>query len=157
MDDEEALRVLFRAVLARLGYDVETARDGTEAISLYEQASADGKRFDAVLLDLTVIGGMGGVETAAKLKELDSHSRLIVSSGYSDAPVMSEFADYGFSAVIVKPWTVKEISDVLRRVLDRDSLSSTHTSTSTKTINAATVEPSCAIAAKPGQIIVCSN
>ena len=122
MDDEEALRVLFRAVLARLGYDVETACDGTEAISLYEQASADGKRFDAVLLDLTVIGGMGGVETAAKLKELDSDSRLIVSSGYSDAPVMSEFADYGFSAVIVKPWTVKEISDVLRRVLDGDSL-----------------------------------
>ena len=69
-----------------------------------------------------MIGGMGGVETAAKLKELDPDSRLIVSSGYSDAPVMSEFADYGFSAVIVKPWTVKEISDVLRKVLDGDSL-----------------------------------
>jgi len=121
MDDEDALRVLFRAVLARLGYDVETARDGTEAISLYQQAGAAGKRFDAVLLDLTVIGGMGGVETAARLKELDPDARLIVSSGYSDAPVMSEFADYGFTAVILKPWTVKEISDVLRRVIDQDS------------------------------------
>ena len=85
MDDEEALRILFRAVLDRLGYDVETARDGGEAIALYEQALAAGNPFDAVLLDLTVIGGMGGVETAEKLKQLDPASRLIVSSGYSDA------------------------------------------------------------------------
>lgn len=127
MDDEEALRVLFRAVLDRLGYDVETAADGTEAIALYEQALADGKPFDAVLLDLTVIGGMGGVETAAKLKELDPASRLIVSSGYSDAPVMSEFEDYGFNAVILKPWTVIEISDVLRRVIDKNALPKSHT------------------------------
>jgi signal transduction histidine kinase/ActR/RegA family two-component response regulator len=118
MDDEEALRVLFRAVLDRLGYNVETAGDGAEAISLYEQALAKNRPYDAVLLDLTVIGGMGGVETAAKLKQLDPASRLIVSSGYSDAPVMSEFEDYGFDAVILKPWTVKEISDVLRRVID---------------------------------------
>jgi DNA-binding NarL/FixJ family response regulator len=68
-------------------------------------------------LDLTVSGGMGGVETAAKLKELDPSSKLIVSSGYSASPIMSEFASYGFDAVLPKPWSMPEISAVVRRVL----------------------------------------
>ena len=120
MDDDEALRLLSKAVLGSLGYDVQTAADGAEAVALYETARAAGRGFDAVILDLTVTGGMGGVEAAAKLKELDPSLKLIVSSGYSDAPVMSHFAEYGFDAVIVKPWTVKEMSEVLRRVLVAD-------------------------------------
>jgi signal transduction histidine kinase/CheY-like chemotaxis protein len=120
MDDDEALRILFKAVLTQLGYDVQTAGDGAEAVALYETSKATGRAFDAVLLDLTVTGGMGGVEAAAKLKELDPSLKLIVSSGYSDAPVMSHFAEYGFDAVILKPWTVKEMSEVLRRVLIAD-------------------------------------
>lgn len=114
MDDDEALRILFQAVLTQLGYHVQTAADGAGAIALYATAAAP---FDAVLLDLTVIGGMGGLEAAAKLKQLDPAVKLIVSSGYSDAPVMSHFAEYGFDAVILKPWTVKDMSEVLRRVL----------------------------------------
>jgi signal transduction histidine kinase/ActR/RegA family two-component response regulator len=120
MDDDSALRILFKAVLTQLGYDVQTAADGAEAIALYETTKAAGKGFDAVLLDLTVTGGMGGMEAATKLKELDPALKLIVSSGYSDAPVMSHFADYGFDAVILKPWTVKEMSEVLRTVLVAD-------------------------------------
>jgi signal transduction histidine kinase/ActR/RegA family two-component response regulator len=122
MDDDETLRILFKAVLTKLGYDVQTARDGAEAIALFEETKAGGRGFDAVLLDLTVIGGMGGMETAVKLKELDPSSKLIVSSGYSDAPVMSDFGEYGFDAVILKPWTVTEISEVLRRVLVTDGV-----------------------------------
>ncbi len=106
MDDEEALRKLLEAVLTNLGYEVQTARDGAEAIALCENAKASGRRFDAVLLDLTVSGGMGGIEAAARLKELDPSVKLIVSSGYSDAPVMSDFRKYGFDDVIPKPWTV---------------------------------------------------
>jgi signal transduction histidine kinase/ActR/RegA family two-component response regulator len=117
MDDEETLCTLFKAVLSQLGYVVQTAGDGAEAVALYQAAKAAGAGFDAVLLDLTVLGGMGGMEAAARLKQLDPSAKLIVSSGYSDAPVMSHFSDYGFDAVILKPWTVKEISDVLRRVL----------------------------------------
>jgi signal transduction histidine kinase/ActR/RegA family two-component response regulator len=117
MDDEPALLKLLRNVLTKLGYEVYTAKDGAEAIALYEAAKATGKAFDAVLLDLTVNGGMGGVETAARLKEIDPACKLIVSSGYSDAAVMSEFARYGFAAVIPKPWTVPELSDVFRRVI----------------------------------------
>jgi CheY-like chemotaxis protein len=120
MDDDEPLRILFTAVLTSLGYDVQAAADGAEAVALYETAKATDRGFDAVVLDLTVTGGMGGVEAAAKLKELDPSLKLIVSSGYSDAPVMSHFAQYGFDAVIVKPWTVKEMSEVLRRVLVAD-------------------------------------
>jgi signal transduction histidine kinase/ActR/RegA family two-component response regulator len=122
MDDDEALRTLSHAVLTSLGYDVQTAADGAEAVALYETAKATDRGFDAVLLDVTVTGGMGGVEAAAKLKELDPALKLIVSSGYSDAPVMSDFSQYGFDAVIVKPWTVKEMSEVLRRVLVEDAV-----------------------------------
>jgi signal transduction histidine kinase/ActR/RegA family two-component response regulator len=125
MDDEETLRTLFQAVLSQLGYVVQTARDGAEAVALYQAATAAAAGFDAVLLDLTVTGGMGGMEAAARLKQLDPGAKLIVSSGYSDAPVMSHFSDYGFDAVIVKPWTVKEISDVLRRVLVEDPVRKT--------------------------------
>jgi signal transduction histidine kinase/CheY-like chemotaxis protein len=120
MDDDEALRELSKAVLSTLGYDVQTAGDGAEAVDLYAKDQAAGKGFDAVLLDLTVTGGMGGLEAAAMLKELDPSARLIVSSGYSDAPVMSRFAEYGFDAVILKPWTVREMSEVLRKVLVAD-------------------------------------
>jgi signal transduction histidine kinase/ActR/RegA family two-component response regulator len=117
MDDDEALQILFKAVLDHLGYDVQTARDGAEAVASYKEAKTEGNGFDAVLLDLTVAGGMGGVEAAAMLKHFDPSARLIVSSGYSDAPVMSHFAEYGFDAVILKPWTVKEMSEVLHQVL----------------------------------------
>ncbi len=120
MDDDEALRILFEAVLSKLGYDVQTARDGAEAIAVCETAKAAGKGFGAVVLDLTVTGGMGGLEAAGRLKQLDPSLKLIVSSGYSEAPVMSHFGEYGFDAVIVKPWTVKEMSEVLRSVLVAD-------------------------------------
>jgi signal transduction histidine kinase/ActR/RegA family two-component response regulator len=117
MDDDPSLGILSQAVLAHLGYDVEIAADGVEAIALYQKAAVEGRRFDAVLLDLTVPGGMGGVEAATKLRELDPTAKLIVSSGYSDAPVMSHFSEYGFDAVIEKPWTVQAMSEVLRTVL----------------------------------------
>jgi signal transduction histidine kinase/ActR/RegA family two-component response regulator len=119
MDDEEPIRKLLEFALRRLGYEVETARDGAEAIALYEEAKAAANPFDAVLLDLTVRGGMGGVEAAARLKELDPPCRLIVSSGYSASPVLSEFARYGFDAVLPKPWSMPDLSAVIRRVLAR--------------------------------------
>jgi signal transduction histidine kinase/ActR/RegA family two-component response regulator len=117
MDDEQDLLTVFQAVLNQLGYEVETARDGNEAIARYIAAGSADRSFDAVLLDLTVSGGMGGLETAKQLRELDPSAKLIVSSGYSDAPVMSNFSEYGFAAVLLKPWRVSEISDVLRQVL----------------------------------------
>ena len=121
MDDEEAIRKLLERVLVSLGYEVRAAGDGAEAIALYESARASGSGFDAVLLDLTVRGGMGGIEAAAKLKEMDPSVKLIVSSGYSDAPVMADFRKFNFDDAIPKPWTAAEVGKVFRRVLVADS------------------------------------
>jgi len=117
MDDEEVLRKLLVRVLTELGYEVVCARDGAEAIAQYEAQKTSGRDFDAVLLDLTVKGGMGGIEAAARLKELDTSAKLIVSSGYSAAPVMADFRRYGFDAMIPKPWTPAQVSEVFRIVL----------------------------------------
>jgi CheY-like chemotaxis protein len=117
MDDEEPIRKLMESALRGLGYEIRTAQDGAEAIAVYEEAKNTGNPFDIVLLDLTVRGGMGGVEAAAKLKELDPACKLIVSSGYSASSVLSEFARYGFDAVLPKPWSMPELSAVIRRVL----------------------------------------
>ncbi len=125
MDDDPSLRILSEAVLSHLGYQVQTAVDGGQALELYQQAQAEGKPFDAVLLDLTVTGGMGGVEAATRLKAFDPTARLVVSSGYSDAPVMSHFEDYGFEAVIEKPWTVQQMSEILRTVLSGGRMQNT--------------------------------
>jgi PAS domain S-box-containing protein len=115
MDDEEALRILLAQTLERLGYEVECARDGAEAIELYQKAKDSGHCFDIVLVDLTIPGGAGGKEVAARLREIDDSVVLIVSSGYANTPIMSEFRSYGFNDVISKPWTPAQLSAVLRR------------------------------------------
>ena len=120
MDDEENIRTLLTHVLSRLGYDVSSARDGVEAVDLYEAARESGRGFDVVLLDLTVHCGMGGVETAQRLKSVDPSVRLIASSGYSDASVMSRGREYGFDDVLPKPWAVSQVGELLRRVLAAD-------------------------------------
>ena len=115
MDDEEALRILLAQILKRLGYEVECARDGAEAIKLYQKAKDSGRRFDVVLVDLTIPGGIGGEEVAARLRKIDDSVVLIVSSGYSNTPIMSEFRKYGFDDALSKPWSPVDLSEVLRR------------------------------------------
>ncbi len=118
MDDEEAIRKLLEQMLTRLGYEPECSRDGAEAVELYDRARASGRAFAAVLLDLTVPGGMGGEEACARLRRIDPSVKLIVSSGYSDSPVMSEFQEHGFDDVIRKPYTLAELSQVMSRVVE---------------------------------------
>ena len=117
MDDEEPIRLLLARLLGRLGYEAETASEGGEAVAMYESARASGKPFAAVLVDLTVAGGMGGKETAAALRTIDPGVKIVVSSGYSDDAVMSDFRSYGFADFVPKPWTPAQLSEVLRRVL----------------------------------------
>ena len=119
MDDEYSIRKLLEKTLERLGYESECARDGVEAIELYERAKASGCGFAAVVLDLTVPGGMGGKAAAIKLREIDPSVKLILSSGYSDDSTISEFRKYGFDGVLLKPWTPAQVSEALRRVLAR--------------------------------------
>lgn len=118
MDDEEIIRTLTKHILNHLGYDAEFAGDGKEAIDLYRKALLGGKPFDAVVLDLTIRGGMGGQETIKELSKIDPNVKAIVSSGYSQDPVMANFRDFGFCGVIAKPYTVEEMGEKLIQVFE---------------------------------------
>ncbi len=117
MDDEEPIRMLAAEMLSLLGYEVVLAKDGDEALDLYSSAKESPKPFSAVIMDLTVPGSMGGKETIRRLLELDPEVKAIVSSGYSHDPVMAEYEKHGFGGVVVKPFGIKEVSEVLKRVI----------------------------------------
>jgi PAS domain S-box-containing protein len=116
MDDEEMIRMIAAEMLEYLGYNATTCTTGEEAISLYRAANDSGSPFFAVIMDLTIPGGMGGKEAAQKILEFDPGARLIVSSGYSVDPVMANFGKYGFRGAVIKPYEAMEISNVLRAV-----------------------------------------
>ncbi|GEJ58871.1 PAS domain S-box protein [Anaeromyxobacter diazotrophicus] len=117
MDDEDAIRALVARTLRPLDYEVVGARDGQEALAQYARAQEEGRPFAAVLMDLTIPGGMGGKEAIAKLRALDPGVVAIVSSGYSTDPVMAHHADHGFRGVLVKPYLAEDLRRVLSRVL----------------------------------------
>ena len=114
MDDNEDVRSTARVILEELGYTIELAEHGLEAVDLYSKRKEQGTPFTAVILDLTIPGGMGGRETIEKLLEIDPAVKAIVSSGYSNDPVMANYRDYGFRAVLSKPYLPQEMSMVLR-------------------------------------------
>ena len=117
MDDEEFILDVTVEVLHELGYDVEVSMDGIEALKKYKQAMTEGKRFDAVIMDLTIPGGMGGKEAISRLLEIDPNTKAIVSSGYSNDPVMANFRDYGFVGVVPKPYRIEELSHTLKDIV----------------------------------------
>jgi len=117
MDDEKMIRDVVGDMLGILGYEAGFAKDGAEAVELYKKAEQSVRPFDAVIMDLTVPGGMGGKEAVRKLAEIDPEVKAIVSSGYSDDPVMADFRKYGFSNVVAKPYNIKELGDALYEVL----------------------------------------
>lgn len=121
MDDDEIVTSVLTAMLSRLGYETSSVKDGKEVIAQYRQALDSGRKFDAVIMDLTIPGGMGGRETVRELRAVDPGVKAVVSSGYSDDPVMADYQHYGFSAVMKKPFTVQEVSSVLRGLLSGDS------------------------------------
>jgi len=117
MDDEETIRQLVYEMLNNMGYEVITAENGNEAINLYIKAQESGQPFDAVMLDLTIPGAMGGRETIQRLLEIDPNVVAIVSSGYSNDPVMDNFREYGFKGAIPKPYTTKDFINVLNEAI----------------------------------------
>jgi len=121
MDDMEAMMMVAGEIISMLGYEVEFATNGEEAIHAYKTAKETGKAFDAVVFDLTVPGGMGGEEAAEILIEYDPGLLAIASSGYSNTNVMSDFSDSPFTAVVPKPYRIKEMSDALNEVLSKKS------------------------------------
>ncbi len=118
MDDEESILDIGKEVLNYLGYEVDTALNGRDAIKKYAAAGKAGAPFQAVIMDLTIPGGMGGKEAIQKIKELDPEVRAIVSSGYSNDPVMAHFKQYGFAGVVTKPYRIDDLRKVLQAVIE---------------------------------------
>jgi PAS domain S-box-containing protein len=117
MDDEELVRNIVGIMLRALGHEVKFAEDGEEAIAKYREALSSGRRFDIVILDLTIRGGMGGEEALKELLALDPEVKAVVSSGYSDSATISEYEARGFSACLAKPYEVDALKDVLNALL----------------------------------------
>ncbi|MBU4037539.1 MAG: PAS domain S-box protein, partial [Proteobacteria bacterium] len=117
MDDDKMLKIMVEEMLNVLGYESEFANDGDEAVKMYKKALESGKPYDAVMLDLTIPGGMGGKEAVKILLETDPNLKAIVFSGYSDDPVMSNHRKYGFKGMLSKPFNLESLGKALHDVL----------------------------------------
>jgi len=118
MDDDDDIRATARGILEGLGYQVEVAEDGVQAVESYRQAMERGTPFSVAILDLTIRGGMGGREAIEQLLKIDPDVKAIVSSGYSNNPVLANYRDYGFRAVLGKPYRLQEMSKVLKKLTE---------------------------------------
>lgn len=117
MDDEEIIRDVAGEMLREMGYSVEVTCNGTEALEAFARGRRSGEQFDLVILDITIPGGLGGQQTLERMIEIDPHVRAIVSSGYSQDPIMSNYRKYGFKGVAAKPYRIKELGDAVAAVL----------------------------------------
>ena len=117
MDDEEMVRRLLSNMLHKLGSEVVLTEDGAAALKAYSESKANSCPFDLVIMDLTVQRGMGGQEAIQRLLEFDPNVKAVVSSGYSDNPIMADYRAHGFCGVINKPYTLAQLTAVLRSVL----------------------------------------
>jgi|TARA_B100000315_G_scaffold260759_1_gene324913 PAS domain S-box-containing protein len=119
MDDQEHIRDLIELSLSKLGYEVVTCADGAEAIEMYQEGRDSDSSFQAVILDLTIPGGMGGRVTLEHLREMDPGVTAIVASGYAADQVVTDYRDYGFKGAITKPYRLEGLKAVLHEVLNK--------------------------------------
>ncbi|SHO53653.1 hybrid sensor histidine kinase/response regulator [Desulfopila aestuarii] len=119
MDDEKMIRDTAEQMLNFLGYEVTTCTDGKEAIELYRESVQSKMPYTAVIMDLTIPGGLGGKEAARQILDFDPTAHLIVSSGYSSDPVVANFKQYGFSGAIAKPYSLDDFQKALSKVPTR--------------------------------------
>jgi two-component system, cell cycle sensor histidine kinase and response regulator CckA len=113
LDDELFVLDVAGEIFREMGYHVETASSGEKAVEIYRKAKAEGRCFFAAILDLSVPQHMGGKDVVRLLRELDPRTHMIATSGYSNDPIMANPREFGFCAVIPKPWNIDEISAVL--------------------------------------------
>jgi len=119
MDDDEGIGNLVGNMVEYLGYEIKYAQNGEEAIEIFKQAKESGEIFDAVILDLTVHGGMGGDEAIKKLLEIDPGVKAVISSGYADDLILKDFRKFGFVDAIAKPYTMEQLKGLLNKLGDK--------------------------------------
>ena len=116
MDDEKMLQTLARKILKQLGYAAVTVNDGAEAVAEYKKHHGSDEPFDVVILDLTIKGGMGGEQTILELQKIDPNVKAVVSSGYSNDPIMTDFEAYGFQRALPKPYRKEDLKKALAEI-----------------------------------------
>ena len=119
MDDETFIRDVLGRLFTHFGYEVGYAKDGAEALTIYKAAMDGDRPYHLVIMDLVIPGGMGGRETIQKLLDLDPDAKVIVSSGYSNDPIMANCRNYGFCEAVAKPYRNDELRTVVQKVLAR--------------------------------------
>src|SRR5208337_371008 len=117
MDDEQIILDVTLEVLTFLGYDVSFARDGAEALDLYTKEKAAGHPFDIVILDLSIPNGIGGKDAIGHIRAFDPAVKAIVSTGYTNDPVVQNFEQYGFSGILSKPYKINDLKTVLEQLM----------------------------------------
>jgi CheY-like chemotaxis protein len=117
MDDEEIVRDVARAMLTKMGHEVVLANDGLEAINLYKAAAKSSEPIHLTIMDLTIPGGMGGKDAVQEILAIAPDAKVLVSSGYSNDPILSSYEKYGFCGVVVKPYQLQELSKIVEMVL----------------------------------------
>ena len=122
IDDDKAIRTLAHFTLMGLGYQVTQAETALQGINLYREKFEAGERFDAVILDLTLPGGMGGREAMKELIEIDPTVNAVVSSGYATDATMSRYQDFGFRGVIAKPYELAELGKIVHDVISSSDI-----------------------------------
>jgi PAS domain S-box-containing protein len=120
MDDEPVVRAVAARMISSLGHEAEVVEDGQEAIEKFRQARESGEPFDVVILDLTIRRGMGGESAIRNLREIDPAIKAIVSSGYADNPVVSDFRSHGFKGILKKPYTLDDLQEALQAFLEAE-------------------------------------
>ncbi len=119
MDDESFIRDVLGRLFTHFGYEVGYAKDGTEAIAAYRSAVDEDRPYHLVIMDLVIPGGMGGREAIKRLLDLDPEAKVIVSSGYSNDPIMANYKKYGFCEAVAKPYKNEDLRTIVQRVLAR--------------------------------------
>lgn len=117
VDDEQMILQITNQILSHAGYDVSLAQEGQQAVKLYQEAIQQAKPFELVIVDLTLAGSMGGMETMQRLWELDPETKAIVTSGYVEDPTVTHYKDYGFSAALKKPYGLSDLINAVEKAL----------------------------------------
>ena len=126
MDDEQIVLDVAQMMLSHMGYEVATAKNGEEMLNLYQQEIKTGKGFSVVIMDVTIVNGMGGKQAVKELLTIDPSAKSIVSSGYANDPIMANYQEYGFIGALTKPFQVEELWRTLRKTTSESKIHSSH-------------------------------